>query len=133
MTTRRNEGDTSTSTIPSLSTAVSNLRTTLVNEKVQHISKDQLPDWMMKERTRILYQAVMNNNHKQVIVYWMQRDVRTTDNWAWLLAVHYATQAAAQQSSVASTVGTTELHVVYALPPPPPPPPQNTFQMQMIV
>ena len=102
-----------------------NLRTTLVNEKVQHIPKDQLPTWMMRERTRILYE---NKNHhsttnhqqlekKDVIVYWMQRDVRTTDNWALLLAAHYATQK--QPSS--SGAKTAELHVIYALPPPPPP------------
>jgi deoxyribodipyrimidine photo-lyase len=91
-------------------------RTTLINEKVQHISRDQLPDWMLKERTRILYEkdptttttATKPSNNQQSVVYWMQRDVRTSDNWAFLLAIHYAMQYNAT------------LHVVYALQPPPP-------------
>ena len=98
-----------------------NIRTKLINEKVQHIPKEHLPDWMMKERTRILYEnrSRSNDHNKQVIVYWMQRDVRTTDNWALLLATHFATQSSVLSPS--NTHTTTELHVVYAVPSPPPP------------
>lgn len=122
---------TSTNEETNLSSSSSqSLRTTLINEKVQHIAKEKLPSWMMRERTRILYESPNHSTHqrdKDVIVYWMQRDVRTTDNWALLLAVHYATQPPQPSSSGTKAA---ELHVVYALPPPPPPSesesPQNT-------
>ena len=103
----------------------------LVNEKVRHIPKEQLPDWMMPERTRILYENHQREDQidtttttkKNIVVYWMQRDVRTTDNWAWLLAVHWATRPTPPSATSTSTTSTTnEVHVVYALPPPPPPP-----------
>ena len=85
----------------------------LVNEKVQHIAKDRLPAWMLKERTRILYQnetgASADSSSAGSVVYWMQRDVRTADNWALLLAAHLAVEQKAT------------LRVVYVVPPPPPP------------
>ena len=67
---------------------------------------------MLKERTRVLRKGVVpggcnRNSSNGVILYWMQRDVRTQDNWALLLAQHYA------------QVHELPLHVVYALPPPP--------------
>lgn len=98
----------------------------LVNEPVQHVSKDWLPDWMLTERTRIitgsleaktkhassllpnsLDSTTTKTSLSSSVVYWMQRDVRTVDNWAMLLAAHWATRTNRQ------------LHVVYALPPPP--------------
>lgn len=90
---------------------------TLTNEKVRHVSKELIPDCLLAERTRILgsespatqsNDSRRNQNDGRSVVYWMQRDVRTADNWALLLAVHLA----AQQK--------VPLRVVYTLPPPPP-------------
>jgi deoxyribodipyrimidine photo-lyase len=78
---------------------------------VQHV--DQIPSWMLPERTRVLrnHQSKINADHdlsESSVVYWMQRDVRTVDNWALLYASH-----------VAQTSNST-LRVVYCLPPPNP-------------
>lgn len=90
----------------------------LTNEKVQHVAKDLLPEWMLAERTRVLSmspsladthnaKAAAAGASSSSVVYWMQRDVRTADNWALLLAAHLAVQK------------NVPLRVVYALPPPP--------------
>jgi deoxyribodipyrimidine photo-lyase len=83
----------------------------LVNDKVQHLGKERLPVWMLKERTRVLYESKRADTAAATnagsVVYWMQRDVRTADNWALLLAAHFA------------SVQNATLRVVYALPPPP--------------
>jgi deoxyribodipyrimidine photo-lyase len=88
----------------------------LPNDKVEHVSRDLLPEWMKAERTRVIVPLLSShqNDHAKessTVVYWMQRDVRTVDNWALLFAAHLATSRAAA------------LHVVYALPPTPPPQP----------
>jgi deoxyribodipyrimidine photo-lyase len=79
-----------------------------------------LPSWMLSERTRILSKGDNDNtaDGSNIILYWMQRDVRTQDNWALLLAQHYA-----QGHKL-------PLHVVHVLPPPPPTPsdPSTTTQ-----
>ena len=49
-----------------------------------------------------------SRKNKKSVVYWMQRDVRTVDNWALLFAGH-----------LAETRG-VPLHVFHVLPPPPP-------------
>jgi deoxyribodipyrimidine photo-lyase len=73
------------------------------------VPNDHLPKWMKEERTRMLTnEDMMPNNDGKSVVYWMQRDVRTADNWALLFAAHLAeTQK-------------VPLHVIYLLPPPPP-------------
>jgi len=89
----------------------------LTNEKVRHVPDELCPDWMLRERTRVLNSVEPpskddddeKKGKKGCVVYWMQRDVRTADNWALLLASHLAET---QQ---------VPLRVVYALPPPPPP------------
>ena len=79
---------------------------------VKHVPQELLPDWMLPERTRVLTDPDLklsksDKKSKSSIVYWMQRDVRTVDNWALLLA-----SSMAQQQNKA-------LHVVYTLQPPP--------------
>jgi len=90
-----------------------------------HAPADLLPSWMAKERTRVLNGASVSVDElwnksdddkgdskpsfssSSSVVYWMQRDVRTVDNWALALA-----QDMARRRKV-------PLRVVYALPPPP--------------
>ena len=78
---------------------------------VTHAPKSMIPDWFNAERSRLLTPNAVEPAAKagagDCIVYWMQRDVRTVDNWALLFATHQA-----QQCGV-------PLRVVYALPPPP--------------
>lgn len=65
---------------------------------------DNAPSWMLPERTRVL--NCNENKSGKCVVYWMQRDVRTVDNWALLYAAYLA-----QESNV-------PLRVMYSLPPP---------------
>jgi deoxyribodipyrimidine photo-lyase len=78
----------------------------LVNEPVRHLDEAVLPAGLLKERTRRLTPDTVGMPSGGSVVYWMQRDVRTSDNAALILASHLA-----QQSQ-------RPLHVVYALPPP---------------
>ena len=86
----------------------------ITNYTVKHLDEKELPSWMMPQRTRILstsqpsFSSTNTANTNGSILYWMQRDVRTTDNWALLLARHYA------------KVSGLPLRVLYTLPPPPP-------------
>lgn len=74
------------------------------------VPKDNLPKWMLKERTRMLTsKEIKIKEDGKSVIYWMQRDVRTLDNWALLFANHLA----ASQN--------VPLHVMHMLPPPPPP------------
>mmetsp|Transcript_42771 Transcript_42771/g.103465 ORF Transcript_42771/g.103465 Transcript_42771/m.103465 type:complete len:556 (-) Transcript_42771:51-1718(-) len=74
------------------------------------VPKGNLPSWMLKERTRMLTSKdVKMKEDGKSIVYWMQRDVRTVDNWALLFAGHLA------------ATHNVPLHVIHVLPPPPPP------------
>jgi deoxyribodipyrimidine photo-lyase len=68
---------------------------------IQHV--DNAPSWMLPERTRVLSSG---SKKGKCVVYWMQRDVRTIDNWALLYATHLA-----QQQKV-------PLRVMYCLLPP---------------
>ena len=78
---------------------------------IHYVPKTVLPDWFRQERTRVLTDPSLEikvaDDALSTVVYWMQRDVRTVDNWALCLA--------------ASLVAKYELglHVVYVLPPPP--------------
>lgn len=82
----------------------------LTNRPVVHAPPNLLPDWMKAERTKMLNKVTTIKKDGASVIYWMQRDVRTVDNWALLLASH-----------LASSRG-IPLRVVYALPPPPPTP-----------
>jgi len=99
--------------------------------EVLHAPATLLPDWMRRERTKVLthpkIKARDNNDAQQQqqaapssIVYWMQRDVRAVDNWALSWADHLANSR------------NIPLRVVYALPPPPsPPPPSSTNETNL--
>jgi deoxyribodipyrimidine photo-lyase len=65
-----------------------------------------VPDWMKEERTRMLTKTDQPKDKGKSVVYWMQRDVRTADNWALLFAGHLAKEQ------------NVPLHVVHVLPPP---------------
>jgi deoxyribodipyrimidine photo-lyase len=65
---------------------------------------DDAPSWMLPERTRVL--SSNGNKNGNCVVYWMQRDVRTVDNWALLYAAYLA-----QERNV-------PLRVIYSMPPP---------------
>ena len=59
------------------------------------ILSTELPSWMLPQRTRVLTQTETASNCKTTkdsgcVLYWMQRDVRTVDNWGLLLAQHLA-------------------------------------------
>jgi deoxyribodipyrimidine photo-lyase len=82
---------------------------------VQHVKN--LPDWMRPERTKVLKEGSQNGN---AVYYWMQRDVRVQDNWALLLASHFAHQL------------DKPLRVFYVLPPPPPPLPTTESPPSMV-
>ena len=81
----------------------------IVNGAIRHLNKEMLPEGMLPERTRILTSDEVEpmKDGTGSVVYWMQRDVRTSDNWALTLA-----SSLAQQRQV-------PLRVIYALPPPP--------------
>jgi deoxyribodipyrimidine photo-lyase len=89
--------------------AFSSTMTTSFIQTSDPVPEEQLPSWMLKERTRMLTSediATPKHNGKSII-YWCQRDVRTADNWALLFAAHLAeTQK-------------VPLHVMHVLPPPP--------------
>ena len=71
------------------------------------VPKSNRSEWMLKERTRMLTsKGISLNSEGKSVVYWMQRDVRTADNWALLFAAH-----------VAETQN-VPLHVIHVLPPP---------------
>ena len=79
---------------------------------VTHAPASLIPSWFNPERSRLLTPNALEPAAKagvagECIVYWMQRDVRTVDNWALLFA-----QRQAQQCGL-------PLRVIYALPPPP--------------
>jgi deoxyribodipyrimidine photo-lyase len=77
------------------------------NTAVQHVDSNALPDWMRCERTKVLNSHTTPKESGKSIVYWMQRDVRTVDNWALLYAAWLA-----EHHDV-------PLHVMYCLHPPP--------------
>lgn len=77
-------------------------------EEVKHVPKELLPNWMLEGRTKVLTESCTLNEGGSSVVYWMQRDVRTKDNWALLLAAHFA------------TTRRVPLRVLYSIPPPPP-------------
>ena len=82
---------------------------------VPFVSSELLPQWMNQERTKILFEPEETKNKNKLqknddddackcVYYWMQRDIRTQDNWALLLAQHLA-----QTKNI-------PLQVVYVLP-----------------
>lgn len=85
------------------------MSSTIENAKVEHLPKSILPKWMLEGRTKILAgdSDDFTATDTKSVAYLMQRDVRTKDNWALLLAAHFA-----QQRQV-------PLCIIYALPPPP--------------
>lgn len=82
----------------------------ITNKPVKHVEEALLPKGFRKERTRVLTDSKTSTNKDKSVIYWMQRDVRTVDNWALVLASH-----------LAKTRGQI-LRVVYVLPPPSAPP-----------
>lgn len=80
-------------------------------QKIQHVPSKYLPDWFLEERTRILTTstelvATEEKGESSSVIYWMQRDVRVSDNWALLLAAYLASDQK------------KKLKVVYILPGP---------------
>lgn len=73
------------------------------------VPSTELPTWMLSHRTRVLTdtEKVSTDNKTNCVVYWMQRDMRTVDNWALLFA-----QYLAQTKNV-------PLHVVHVMMSPP--------------
>lgn len=56
---------------------------------VPHIPEghDLIPEWFNKERTRVITAPdVLLPRSGKCVYYWMQRDMRTQDNWALLFA-----------------------------------------------
>ena len=103
----------STTTTTTTTTTTNSLMETLSNKPVDYAPTSLLPDWMLGERTKCLTSATMlpksasSSSSSSCVVYWMQRDMRTSDNWALLWACSLATER------------NLPLRVVYVLPPPP--------------
>ena len=89
------------------------------DSEVAHAPYSLLPDWMLPERTRLLTTSADLKASGKCIVYWMQRDVRTVDNWALLFA-----------GDVAQTAK-VPLQVVFVLPPAPLPRSDETLPPTM--
>ena len=97
-----------------------NTRTSKSNKKkdefppVPHVSDDPdlnlIPSWFNQERTKILTtpDIVEPKDDGKCVYYWMQRDMRTQDNWALLYAQYLAKER------------NIPLKVIYAMPPPMP-------------
>lgn len=78
-----------------------------VEPTVQYCDEDLIPSFMNRERTRVLTPEICRpKDDGDCIYYWMQRDMRTEDNYALLFANHLA-----KEKNVA-------LKVMYVLPPP---------------
>ena len=84
------------STTTSIRTSISNMSSDS-NEPFPYIydgnhAVPDLPSWMLSQRTRVLTESetVLDDNKNDCVVYWMQRDMRTIDNWALNLAQHHA-------------------------------------------
>jgi hypothetical protein len=81
---------------------------------VPHVSDEHplnlVPQWLNKERTKVitLPNILEPRSGGDCVYYWMQRDMRTEDNWALL----YANYLAEEQN--------VPLKVLYVLPPPVP-------------
>lgn len=79
---------------------------------VPHVADetDLIPQWMNKERTKVITvpNVLEPKTGGTCVYYWMQRDMRTKDNWALL----YANYLAEKQN--------VPLKVLYVLPPPVP-------------
>lgn len=72
------------------------------------VPSEHLPSWMKGERVRTLTptEVPLSPEQGKSVIYWMQRDVRTVDNWALLFASHLA------------ETHRLPLHVVHVLNPP---------------
>jgi deoxyribodipyrimidine photo-lyase len=90
------------------------------NSAVTHVHDALLSDWMRPERTRVLTSTTTLKETGKCIVYWMQRDVRTVDNWALLHACHMAKTAK------------VPLLVLFYLPPPPETPSDDSLPPTMM-
>ena len=78
-----------------------------IEPTVQYCDEDLIPSFMNRERTRVLTPEICRpKDEGDCIYYWMQRDMRTEDNYALLFANHLA-----KEKNVA-------LKVMYVLPPP---------------
>lgn len=94
----------------------------LKTEKVKHVPKEIIPSWMKQERTKTLVQAepCRDEDIPGSVVYWMQRDMRTKDNWAMLWAAYLAASRS------------VPLHVVYTLQPTPKQEPKGSLPPALI-
>lgn len=64
---------------------------TLSESSVHHVSDDLVPSFMNKERTKLLTkQTSVLKENGNAVYYWMQRDMRTVDNWALLYGEYLA-------------------------------------------
>ena len=68
-----------------------------VESSILHVGDDLLPQWMNREWTKVLTGPDVGINSDgsgsdsdRCIYYWMQRDLRTVNNWALFLAQHLA-------------------------------------------
>jgi len=99
---RLNTATFSTATATSSATTTSNSNTNnmpfpYVYDGDRPVPATELPSWMLPQRTRVLTETETetasngkNTKDKNCVLYWMQRDVRTVDNWGLLLAQHLA-------------------------------------------
>jgi deoxyribodipyrimidine photo-lyase len=89
---------TGSTTTRSISTSISNMSNDndmsfpYVYDGNRAVPSTELPSWMLSQRIRVLTETetVSDDNKNDCVVYWMQRDMRTIDNWALNLAQHYA-------------------------------------------
>mmetsp|Transcript_16398 Transcript_16398/g.37950 ORF Transcript_16398/g.37950 Transcript_16398/m.37950 type:complete len:754 (+) Transcript_16398:124-2385(+) len=73
----------------------SNMPFPYVYDAERAVPSNELPPWMLSQRTRVLTETEIPSTKnldgdENCVLYWMQRDVRTVDNWGLLLAQHLA-------------------------------------------
>lgn len=81
---------TSNNSFPSKSSSLAAKKSSEMDESIISVPKKYIPTWMKQERTRVLTTPTTPKDRGKCVLYWMQRDVRTEDNWALLFAMHMA-------------------------------------------
>jgi deoxyribodipyrimidine photo-lyase len=111
--------DITTRTYRNLSVMAAKRKTQDEYPPIPHCAEDLIPTWMGRERTKVITSSDVvspkvidgdcdGNQKNQCVYYWMQRDMRTADNWALLYA-----QWLAEEQGI-------PLRVLYVVPPPMP-------------
>lgn len=76
---------------PFLSARLRSTMSSSENENIVHVKNEYIPPWFQHERIRVLTESITSpTTTGKSVIYWMQRDMRTADNWALLFAMNMA-------------------------------------------